>query len=300
MEIKDLIKSKKPELSESSIKTYSFVVKSLNKRMYGDDKIDVERFRKDKAKIIEDMSNQKPNVIRTALSALILLTGDEDFRSLLNKKIKEQKEALSNNEMNDKQKENWVSEEDIKKKLEELRKQANVFYKKKSLTPQELQRLQDYIILAIMGGVYIAPRRSLDFTEMMIDDLPKNKNNVNYIDNGSFVFNVYKTAKTYGEQKLKIPLTLKNIIKKWKTKNPTDYLFFDIRHNKLTPIKLNQRLNSIFDGKKVGSTALRRTYLTEKYEETINEMKDLSEDMKKMGSSKNQVNHYVKNTDKNI
>lgn len=300
MEIKDLIKSKKPELSESSIKTYSFVVKSLNKRMYGDDKIDVERFRKDKAKIIEDMSNQKPNVIRTALSALILLTGDEDFRSLLNKKIKEQKEALSNNEMNDKQKENWVSEEDIKKKLEELRKQANVFYKKKSLTPQELQRLQDYIILAIMGGVYIAPRRSLDFTEMMIDDLPKNKSNVNYIDNGSFVFNVYKTAKTYGEQKLKIPLTLKNIIKKWKTKNPTDYLFFDIRHNKLTPIKLNQRLNSIFDGKKVGSTALRRTYLTEKYEETINEMKDLSEDMKKMGSSKNQVNHYVKNTDKNI
>lgn len=300
MEIKDLIKSKKPELSESSVKTYSFVIKSLNKRMYGDDKIDVERFRKDKSKIIEDMSNQKPNVIRTALSALILLTGDEDFRSLLNKKIKEQKEALSNNEMDDKQKENWVSEEDIKKKLEELRKQANVFYKKKSLTPQELQRLQDYIILAIMGGVYIAPRRSLDFTEMMIDDLPKNKNNVNYIDNGSFVFNVYKTAKTYGEQKLKIPLTLKNIIKKWKTKNPTDYLFFDIRHNKLTPIKLNQRLNSIFDGKKVGSTALRRTYLTEKYEDTINEMKDLSEDMKKMGSSKNQVNHYVKNTDKNI
>lgn len=300
MEIKDLIKSKKPELSESSIKTYSFVIKSLNKRMYGDDRIDVERFRKDKLKIIEDMSNQKPNVIRTALSALILLTGDEDFRSLLNKKIKEQKEALSNNEMNDKQKENWVSEEDIKKKLEELRKQANVFYKKKSLTPQELQRLQDYIILAIMGGVYIAPRRSLDFTEMMIDDLPKNKSNVNYIDNGSFVFNVYKTAKTYGEQKLKIPLTLKNIIKKWKTKNPTDYLFFDIRHNKLTPIKLNQRLNSIFDGKKVGSTALRRTYLTEKYEDTINEMKDLSEDMKKMGSSKNQVNHYVKNTDKNI
>ena len=300
MEIKDLIKSKKPELSESSIKTYSFVIKSLNKRMYGDDKIDVERFRKDKSKIIEDMSNQKPNVIRTALSALILLTGDEDFRSLLNKKIKEQKEALSNNEMNDKQKENWVSEEDIKKKLEELRKQANIFYKKRSLTPQELQRLQDYIILAIMGGVYIAPRRSLDFTEMMIDDLPKNKNNVNYIENGSFVFNVYKTAKTYGEQKLKIPLTLKNIIKKWKTKNPTDYLFFDIRHNKLTPIKLNQRLNCIFDGKKVGSTALRRTYLTEKYEDTINEMKDLSEDMKKMGSSKSQVNHYVKNTDKNI
>lgn len=300
MEIKDLIKSKKPELSESSIKTYSFVIKSLNKRMYGDDKIDVERFRKDKSKIIEDMSNQKPNVIRTALSALILLTGDEDFRSLLNKKIKEQKEALSNNEMNDKQKENWVSEEDIKKKLEELRKQANIFYKKKSLTPQELQRLQDYIILAIMGGVYIAPRRSLDYTEMMIDDLPRNRNNVNYIENGSFIFNVYKTAKTYGEQKLKIPLTLKNIIKKWKTKNPTDYLFFDIRHNKLTPIKLNQRLNCIFDGKKVGSTALRRTYLTEKYEDTINEMKDLSEDMKKMGSSKNQVNHYVKNTDKNI
>jgi len=148
-----------------------------------------------------------------------------------------------------------------------------------------------------MGGIYIPPRRSLDFTEMMIDDLPQNKNNINYIDNGSFVFNVYKTAKTYGEQKMKIPLALKNIIKKWVTKNPTDFLFFDVRHNKLTPIKLNQRLNNIFDGKKVGSTALRRTYLTEKYEDTVSEMKDLNEDMKKMGSSKSQVNHYVKKTD---
>jgi len=297
LEIKELIKNKKPELADGSVKTYTFVIKSLIKRMYGDEKVDIQRFIRDKEKIVNDMSDKSPNVIRTVLSALILLTGDEEFRKLLNVKINEQKEILSKNEMSPKQKENWVSEKDIKEKLEELRKQANFLYKKKAVNPIELQRIQDYIILAVSSGVYIPPRRSLDFTEMLYDDLPKNKDSINYMEDGVFYFNIYKTSKTYGTQKIKIPTALKNILKSWIKVNPTNYMFFDTRHQKLNAIKFNQRINGIFDGKKVGTTALRRTYLTEKYEETVKDIKELDKDMKAMGSSKDQMNHYVKNTE---
>ncbi len=294
--IEELINKKKPELAKSSVKTYCIVIKSLNKRLYNDDDINVERFKRDKGKIIEDMNDKKPNVIRTALSALILLTGDEEFKDLLGKKIKEQRENLSTNEMNDKQKDNWITEEQIKDKFDELKKEANALYKKKNLTPADLQKIQDFIIISVMGGIFIAPRRSQDYTEMVVDDLPKNKSNINYIDKNEFVFNVYKTAKTYGTQKIKVPTPLKVILRKWLEINPSNYLFFNKSHNKLTPVNLNQRLNAIFDGKKIGTTALRRTFLTEKYEDTINDMKKLDADMKKMGSSKSQMNHYIKNT----
>ena len=57
-------------------------------------------------------------------------------------------------------------------------------------------------------------------------------------------------AKTYGKQTVDIPIKLKNIIAKWARINPTEYLLFDSNMNKLSAVKLNQRLNKIFNGKK--------------------------------------------------
>ena len=62
---------------------------------------------------------------------------------------------------------------------------------------------------------------------------------------------------------------------------------FDKNFEPLTAVKLNQRLNKIFDGKKISVNALRHTFLTEKYG-------DIVEDMEDMGSSINMVTTYVK------
>ena len=52
-------------------------------------------------------------------------------------------------------------------------------------------------------------------------------------------------------------------------------------------------LYRIFDGKKVGSSMLRKIFLTNKYGETI---KDMEQDVAKMGTSIDTAqNHYVKN-----
>jgi hypothetical protein len=87
---------------------------------------------------------------------------------------------------------------------------------------------------------------------------------------------------------------LKNTLTKWIKINPTDYLLFDTNMNPLTSVKLNQRLNRLFDGKKVGVNQLRHTYLTDKYGDTLIKNKEIANTMSDMGSSANMLKTYVK------
>lgn len=43
--------------------------------------------------------------------------------------------------------------------------------------------------------------------------------------------------------------SLKLLLSRWRKLIDNDYLLFDTNNNPLTPVKLNQRLNKIFDGK---------------------------------------------------
>ena len=115
-----------------------------------------------------------------------------------------------------------------------------------------------------------------------------------YLEKNNMVFNSYKTAKCYGEQKVVIPSGLKSILNKWLKHNPTDYLIFDTNMNPLSSVKLNQRLNKLFDGKKVGVNLLRHSYLTDKYANTMEQKKKIDKDMADMGSSANMLTTYVK------
>jgi len=62
----------------------------------------------------------------------------------------------------------------------------------------------------------------------------------------------------------------------------------------LSSVKLNQRINKLFDGKKVGVNGMRHTYLTDKFGHTIEEGKKIDETMNEMGTSKNMLLTYVK------
>jgi hypothetical protein len=194
--------------------------------------------------------------------------------------------------MTDSQKNNWVTQDEIASLFNSLKRSANEIYKKSSLTNTDLQVLQNFIIIALFH--LIAPRRSKDYVDFKIKNIDKEKDN--YMDKGKFVFNSYKTAKTYGRQEVAIPKTLTTIINKWMKVNPTDYLLFDSNLNPLTSVKLNQRLNRIFDGKKVAVNILRHSFLTNKFGDTINQKKQIENTMQDMGSSANVLVNYVKQT----
>ena len=293
MSLKEELKSKRKSLSESSLTTYSSILKNLYKKVFGEGQIKLDNFDKTK-EIIEYIKDVPPNKRKSILSALVVLTDNEDYRKLMLGDINKYNSFIKTQQKTDTQQENWIEKEKIAEVFDKLEKDAKQIYKKQSLTMNDLQSIQEYIIVALLGGLFIPPRRLLDYTEFRVKNIKKDEHN--YYNRGSLFFNHYKTQKHYGEQSVKVPKTLQAILMKWIKTSPNEYLLFDNNGNKLNSVKLNQRLNKIFNGK-VSVNALRHTYLTDKFGEQIEKNKEIANTMEKMGSSSSQLTTYVKNDD---
>ena len=284
--ISDLIKQKRPNLNEKSIKTYTSILKTISKDL---GMKDLKDFKKTK-EILEYLKDIPGSVRKTRLSALLVITGDDKFKEQMLKDINNYNKDKKNGNKNEKETEAWMTKEEIKKIFDNLKKRASVNYKKGDLKMKELQEIQDFIMLALF--TLIPPRRSLDFTEMKIKNIDAEKDN--YIKNKTMVFNIYKTSKIKGQDKIEIPKELKLILNKWLRVNPTEYLLFDSKGNKLSSVKVNQRFNKIMNKPNFSVNMFRKVFLTDKYKDTVKKMKDLEEDLEDMGSSTKQIQHYVK------
>jgi len=290
-DIKEYISKKRPTLSASSITTYASILKNLYKRVFGDSVVNLDQFEKTEP-VLKYLADMPPNRRKTILSSLVIITDKKPYRDLMASDVRDYNKDISKQEKTPQQEASWVETSDVKAVFDDLKRNAELVMKKKNITTSDLQQIQNFIIMAVLGSVYIKPRRSKDFVDFKIRNVDKEKDN--YMDKNKFVFNSYKTAKTYGRQEVDIPVQLRNIIMKWAKINPTDYLLFDANMNKLSSVKLNQRLNRIFDGKKVGVNQLRHTYLTDKFGDTIKQKNDIDETMEDMGSSSSMLNTYVK------
>lgn len=288
MEIeKELIKNR-PSLSKSSLKTYESLLRNLSKKMNGESSPKQFNNVKEVLSILKDV---EPRKRKTLLSALVIISDKKEYRDLMLDDIKEYNKEEGKQTKTDKQKENWVEKDELEKIYNEYEVLTKLLYKKKSLNSNDLQEIQNFIILNLLGGKYIPPRRSKDYVDLKIKNIDKDEDN--YIDKNKIIFNSYKTAKTYGRQEIDIPKPLKTILNKWIKINPTDYLLFDSQCNKLTNVKLNQRLNKLF-GKKASVNQMRKTYLSDKYSDMIDKQNELNQDFKDMGSSNLQEKIYIK------
>ena len=288
-EITEYIKKKRPTLSAGSLTTYTSILRSLYKRVFGDSEVDFSKF-DDTDKILAHLKDLPPNKRKTILSALVIVTDNKKYRDLMLEDVRDYNKEISKQEKTETQEENWVSQTEVREMFDELKKNANLIYKKTTKTNSDLQVLQNFIILALF--TLIPPRRSKDYVDFKIKNI--NKDTDNFIEKGKLIFNSYKTAKTYGRQEVPIPKELITILNKWIKTNPTDYLLFDANMNPLSAVKLNQRFNRIFDGKKIAVNALRHSYLTDKYADDMKKKKAMADDMSKMGSSLSQAETYVK------
>lgn len=157
---------------------------------------------------------------------------------------------------------------------------------------------QDYLILSFY---YLTqPRRNKDYQLLKkIDEFnPELTKDFNYYDGNKFYFNNYKTRGKYNLQELEVPQELKEIIDhhiKLNDIKDGDFILKDFK--KGTEMKgsnaMTITLNKIF-GSKVGASMLRRSYLTNKYGDLRDELK---EDTNAMGTSTDVANNnYIKNT----
>lgn len=292
-DIVKILKEKRPNISNTSLKTYESILRNLYNKIWNNDKYNMNLFNTESKKVLDHLKSLPSNKRKTILSALVVITDNKDYRELMLDDIKEYNKEEAKQTKTKEQDLNWVEKDDLNKLYNALKNNAKMIYKKENITNNDLQELQNYIIVSLLGGFYIPPRRSKDYVNFKIKNIDKNKDN--YIDKNEMVFNSYKTAKTYGTQRVEVPKELMTILKKWIKINPTDYLLFDISKSQLSNVKLNQRLNKLF-GKKAGVNMLRKSYLSDKYADLIETKDNLTKDFKDMGSSLLQENIYIKKT----
>jgi integrase len=216
------------------------------------------------------------------------------YKSLL-ADIKKEFENKPKNEKTEKQEENWIEWSDVKKVWDKLKEQVDGF------TPETIEGsvrarkvYQAYVLLSLY--VKSPPRRNEDFYLMKLDADSNMEKDFNYYrpNKSKFVFNKYKTSKTYNQDTMDVNETLQKIlvkyIKDFKLEDDDYLLFHDDKARKTSSI-ITKELNRIF-GKKVGSSMLRHSYITSELAPAIKELKEVAEDM---GHSVAEQSNYVLN-----
>lgn len=283
-EIKKEIQKQRPNLSDSSLKTYMSLLITLCRKLKFNNIDDLKADPNVTLAYIDTLSSVQSK--KTILSACYILTEDMAFKTKMleycaetNDKYKEQRLSKSRETIN-------FSFDDVKRIYGELIKKL-----KNSPT---IENYVNYIIASLMSGVIdgIAPRR-LEYCDVKIKDFDKATDNYLDLKNNCIILNKYKTAKNYGQAKIMLPKVLLSVIKKFLKINPSDYLLIHSNNKPFNASELSKQLQRIY-GDKVGCDMLRSTFLSNFYKDmpAIQKMDDLARQMSHSVTSA--LNYYVK------
>ena len=248
------------------------------------------------------LKKYKINTVRTKLIAVIAML--KAFPE--NKLIEQYSEIvadinkqtnLTSKEKSETQKKNWVTKDEIMQIWEALEDVVKSF--KKNISEKQYNVLLQFMVLSLF--VLINPRRNADYAKMIVvKKMEKDlSTDYNYLDlqKRKFIFNNFKTKKTYSQQVEDIPDDLLNVLKIYLKYKPTEtnYLLCDYEGKPLPHVNsITLILNKIFH-KKVGSSLLRNIFLSDKFEKLQPMLDELKEVTNSMGtSSGNAINNYIK------
>ena len=298
------------ELAPSSIRLYLRNLEKLNggplKKL---------TFLKDIPAIEAKLAAFAPNTQRGYLISIcsVLQTGadsrpkkklyDAYFAKML-ELTKTYKEQESKHEKTPAQSANWITWDEVVARYNELTKVVDGFKASKTITPAQYDKLLQWVILSLYTA--LPPRRNSDYTKMIVtksatEDSPED---TNYLDwtGKRFIFNVFKTAKTEGQQIIAIPEPLAAVLGTFLKHHP---LLKGVRLNRAFAVpflvyadgrpldavnSITRILNKVF-GKRIGSSMLRHIYLTGKYGDIAAQQ---AEDAKMMAHTVDQQRDYVK------
>jgi len=198
------------------------------------------------------------------------------------------------NVMTPNQKANWLGKDDMMKMIGEVeQKGIKASRKRKNITTKDYDDIVNYFIVSLYTK--LPPRRNKDYSIMKINS---DEGNTYMTDTNEFIYREYKTSGKYGEQKISLNEypEMNKVMKIFMNKRvENDNGFLITRHdgsNFRQTNDMTRRLNKIFGGKKISSTALRNMYVKDKYKDVSGEMID---DAMKMGHSIHaQQGQYIK------
>lgn len=205
-------------------------------------------------------------------------------------------------EKTEKEEKNWIEWKEVLKVKEEAQKKVDEFINNKLITAQQYDLILQLLILSLYTDV--PPRRNQDYQQMYVvkkwtkEGLPTDRNYLDY-DGKQFVFNVYKTAKTHGQQLIPIPEPLFKVIglylkhhpnhKGSKKFAPSFAFLVSADGSAFTAVNAITRILNRAFNKKVAASMLRHIYLSDKYD-----VKEMKKDADAMGHTVTEQRAYLK------
>lgn len=267
-------------LSAGSVKMYLIKLRLLN----GNKAFTSLTFLKDNKKIKMELDKiENENTRKSYIASIVSVLNNTDNKTY--KTVKTYYKALLEDTKMDKK--------DDSEKYKDMMEWNDVLDKYKEMTDdldKSPKKLTDHLILSFY--VLMPPRRNDDYYLMKLDTDKKTDEAFNYYrpKTSEFIFNQYKTKKTYGTDSITINSQLKkvidNYVKEMELKDD-DFLLKRSASNMIT-----KTLNRIFKNN-VGASMLRHIYLTSKYGDVKEEMQ---KDADMMAHSTTMQKDYIKDS----
>ena len=265
-------------------KTALDYVNLVNKLMLDTDNKEFN-YLKDYEKVFKYLqeNKQEGNQRRYLTSIIVVLDalyGDtkltKDYREILSRLVEKHNEQLQKQEKSQKQKDNWVSLDDLKNCMLSYEKElkANNTFRKKTLSDKERQLLTNWLVTALYVSGN-APRR-LEYRNLKIIHVYEYNNNLtqkqreenNYlVRNGTqYFFSLadYKTYRAYGIQIIDVNKYLKRVLDKYLKYNNNKHLLFPY---KPCAVSFSRMITKAFEptGKNITLNMIRHIYITDKH-----------------------------------
>ena len=315
MDLEATIKKVKPHLAPGSIRNYLIYVRKTYERVTGKKDMENLDWITDIDKVLDTMKDMKDTTKRNYLNSIVIFSQaytddfeDTDYfkkyseiRDKLNREIKER---FTSGEKSEKQKDNWITQEEYEKIIDTYKKyfSKNKIFSK-DIDKDDARLLQEFALLKLYQQI---PSRN-DFatikviTQREYQKIKKDTLEENYLvqdrDKYYFIINRWKTKKNDDDRRrIDVPNDIKKVLKLLIRKQPEDYLFTNKNGSPLRRNGLTKYLQGIFkkfypEKKGVGSSMLRHIYLTSKYGEV---KKEMEKDAELLAHSPAQQKHYIK------
>lgn len=222
MDIAEEIRKARPNIKDSSIKSYVLIIKKIANKM-GVKEIENFDFLTKMKKVLKALP-ENANTKKTYVASIVVALDTspekyedelENYRAYMDILIEQYNENQKLQKKNKKQNDNWVSFEKLNKyaksKFNNVKRNLN---RKQNYTKYDKVEIQDALILNLYISQDTAPRR-LEYADCRLinsndykklSNAEEEDNNWCVIPKGRrkkvFVFNKYKTFKTYGSQKI--------------------------------------------------------------------------------------------------
>lgn len=224
--LNEKIKEARPNIKDSTIKMYSSNLNKLKKMFDAKDFKFLKNIDNVKEKLSDKHFTTQRNYYNSIIILLMALDQDKELIDKYNE-IRDQLNAkyLENQQsgvISDKQKEAFISMDELRAFIDMIRKDLNIpkLKKKDTISANENKLLMAYTILSILienpmrndlSGMKIIGKKGYN----ALSDKEKEDDNYLVIEKGSimFILNDYKTSKKYKEKIIKISKPLEKIIR---------------------------------------------------------------------------------------